>query len=107
MLSESTVTNSLLKQILVDKEENPLLPIDKASLLEPQAVLEKYPKLMTFAKLPTLTVQLSKEAYFGKTIMALCTVRGTGCFHFLPDEEMSKLKILPFQQSHQGLLAVE
>ena len=32
LLSENTVTNSLLKQILIDKEENPLPPIDKASL---------------------------------------------------------------------------
>ena len=45
LLSESAVTNTALKQILVDKEENPLPPIDKASLLEPEAVLEKYPKL--------------------------------------------------------------
>ena len=94
----------LLKQILVDKEENPLPPIDKASLLEPQAVLEKYPKLMTSAKLSTLAVRLSKKAYFGKTIMALCTVRGTGSFHALPGEELSKLKMLLFQQSHPRLI---
>ena len=104
LLSESIVTNSLLKQILVDKEENPLPPIDKASLLEPEAVLEKYPKLMTSAKLSTLAVRLSKEAYFGKTIMALCTVRGTGSFHALPGEELSKLKMLLFQQSHPRLI---
>lgn len=104
LLSENTVTNSLLKQILVDKEENPLPPIDKASLLEPEAVLEKYPKLITLTKLPILAVRSSKEAYFGKTIMALCTVTGNGSFHPLPGEELSKLKVLLFQQSHPRLI---
>ena len=59
---------------------------------------------MTSAKLPTLAVWLSKEAYFGKAIIALCTVRGTGSFHALPGEELSKLKMLLFQQSHPRLI---
>ena len=89
LLSGSTVTNSLLKQILVGKEENPLPPIGKASLLEPEVVLEKYPKLMTSAQLPTLAVRLSKEAYFWEDNNGFVHSKRYRIFHALPSKELS------------------
>ena len=98
------VTNALLKTLLADKEDSPLPEFDASKLVEPEVVIEKYPKLMTVSKIPTLAVRLSKEAYFGKDIMALCTVRGTGAYHALPKEELSKLKMFLFHQCHPRLI---
>ena len=102
-VTATSVTTSLLKKILADKTKNPLPAINRSILLEPEDVVEKYPKLMTISKIPTLAVRLSKEAYFGKEIMALCTVRGTGTYHALPENDLSKLKLFLFHQSHPRL----
>ena len=54
--------------------------------------MEKYPKLVDKMKLTRLAVRLAQEAYFGKEIMALCTVKGNGDFHALPKETLLQLK---------------
>ena len=96
----SSISNQLLKKILLDKEQNPLPSIDKSTLVQPMEVLEKYPKLICLSKIPTLAVRLSKEAYFGKSIMAKCTVRGTGSYHALPEEELTEIKGFLFGLCH-------
>ena len=82
----------LLKQIDKLKKENPLLAINKASLLSPESVVAKYPKLLKSEKIQTLSVCLAKESFFGKSIMSRCTVRGSGSFHALPESELQALK---------------
>ena len=46
------------------KENDPPIPI--IPLIQPQMVVEKYPKLLLKSKLKTLAIKLVKEAYFGK-----------------------------------------
>ena len=84
--------STFLKRLAVQKEEKPLPPINKSILQQPETVVEKYPKLLNTMKIPTLSVRLAKESFFGKEIMKLCTVRGTGILHPLPVAELSQLK---------------
>ena len=37
-------------------------------------------------------MKLANESFFGKEIMACCTVRGTGQYHALPETELKRLK---------------
>jgi len=37
-------------------------------------------------------VQLAKDAYFDKEVMAACTMMGTKLYHLLPKEEPANLK---------------
>jgi len=62
----------LLTSLIKDNENNPLLLINTAVLIQ---LIEKYPKMMKISKIPTLAVKLAKEAYIGKQIMPKCTVR--------------------------------
>lgn len=94
----------MLKQLQADKEDNLLPDINKSALVTPKEVVEKYPKLMVLSKIPTLAVCLSKEAYFGKDIMALCTVRGTGQYHALPSDELWKLNTFLLQLCHPRII---
>lgn len=66
--------------------------IDRSKLISPELVVEKYIKLVDKKKLTRLAVRLAQESFFGKEIMALCTVRGNGDFHALPKEALSQLK---------------
>ena len=84
--------SAFLKRLAVQKEEKPLPPINKIQLQQPETVVEKYPKLLNITKIPTLSVRLAKESFFGKEIMKLCTVRGTGSLHPLPVAELTQLK---------------
>ena len=84
--------NSILDTLSANKKENPLPPINKAALLKPEDVVEKYTRFLSISKIPTLAVRLAKESYFGKPIMALCTVRAAGKFHALPERELKELK---------------
>ena len=83
---------SLLDTLLDNKKANPLPQINKESLLKPEDVVEKYSQFLTFFKIPMLAVRLAKESYFGKSIMARCTVRGAGKFHALPEKELKDMK---------------
>ena len=44
------------------------------------------------SKIPTLAVKLAKEAFFGRTLMRSCTVRGTREHPGLPAEKLAELK---------------
>ena len=55
-------------------------------------MIEKYPKFVYKKKLTRLAVRLAQEAFFGKEIMARCTVGGNGDLHALPKEALSQLK---------------
>ena len=91
--SLSSITSSDAPCLITsDKENNPLPNIDHTKLIDPQEVVDRNPRLLNKAKLPTLAVRLGKEAYFGPEIMILCTVRGVGSFHALPRTELDKLK---------------
>jgi len=43
------------------------------------------------SKIPTLSVKLAKDLYFGKEVMSCCTVCGSG-FHVLPEQALKDLK---------------
>ena len=101
----SEKANPFLKKLIIDKEESPLPAINRSALIKPEEVVEKYPKLLTPSKIPTLAVRLSKEAYFGKQIMGLCTVRGTGIYHALPEKELADLKMFLHGQCHPRFMA--
>jgi len=55
-------------------------------------VVNKYPKLNTRSKIPTLAVKLAKEAYFGPEVMSYCTFKGVGSYHALPQVEVKNMK---------------
>ena len=74
------------------KENTALPPINHASLITPQAVIDKYPKLLKESKLPMLSIRLAQEAFFGKEVMSFCTFKGVGSYHALPETETKKLK---------------
>lgn len=92
--STSTVKPSqLLKKLIEKKEANPLPTIDRSKLLPPEDVVNKYSQFLYRSKLPTLAVKLCKESFFGKNVMSLCTVKGTGQHHALPETGMKALKL--------------
>ena len=76
----------------MSKENTPLPPIDHDQLSNPITVVNKYPKLLTRKKLPTLAVKLACEAFFGPEILSYCTFRGVGPWHALPEKEAKKMK---------------
>jgi len=84
--------DDLLTSLIKNKENNPLPPINTSVLIQPEQVIEKYPKMMKISKIPTLAIKLAKEAYFGKQIMSKCTVRGTRALHALPETELQQMK---------------
>ena len=74
------------------KENTALPPIDHSSLISPQAVVDKYPKMLKESKIPTLSIRLAQQSFFGKEVMSYCTFRGVGSYHALPETEVKKLK---------------
>lgn len=93
------VKSSLLKTLAALKEKKPLPEIDKSTLISPQEVVDKYPQFLNRSKMSTLAVKLSKESYFGNEIMVLCTVKGTGKFHALPESVMKEFKLFLLELS--------
>ena len=85
--SEKNMANISPVQVVKD-----LPPIDKSKLISPELVVENYPKLLEKKKLTRLAIRLAQESFFGKEIMALCTVKGNGDYHALPKEALSQLK---------------
>jgi len=71
----------------------PLPSINYDELSPPEEIIGKHQNLLKISKIPTLAVKLAKGAYFGKDVMAACTVRGLGSYHALPDSQLKKLKI--------------
>lgn len=86
----TTTTASANTDTTTAKENDPPIPI--VPLIEPEMVVEKYPKLVKRSKITTLAVRLAKESYFGKRMMYRCTVRGIGEFEALPQEKLMQLK---------------
>ena len=67
-------------------------PINHNSLISPQAVVDKHPKMLRKSQIPKLSIRLAQEAYFGKEVMSFCTFRGVGSYHALPEKEVTELK---------------
>ena len=89
----SSEAGSVLSSAKVTTSKGPLPQINKFKLSSPEDVVKMHPKLVKLSKIPTLSVKLAKEAYFGKDIMAVCTVRGLGNYHALPETELKELKM--------------
>ena len=89
---DKTPSEVFLEALVAIKKANPLPTINDAELIDPHQVIAKYPKLLSVTKVPTLAVKLAKESFFGKEIMACCTVRGTGQYHALPETKLKQLK---------------
>ena len=66
--------------------------IDLASLLPPELVKQKYPKLRGPERAGELAVKLAVEAFFGPSVLARCTVAGCRQLPGLPVEQLQKLK---------------
>ena len=90
--SSNTSNRATLISTVSMKENTALPPIDHSTLISPQAVVDKYPKMLKESKIPSLAIRLAKEAFFGKEVMSFCTFRGVGSYHALPDTEVKKLK---------------
>ena len=70
----------------------PSCSIDKSSLMPPEDVVRKYPKLKGESKAGKLAVKLAKEAFFGDKILIQCTVSGCRDLPALPVQELTELK---------------
>ena len=87
------------------KENTPLPGINRAALLSPKTVADKYPKLLICSKIPTLAVKLANEAYFGPNVMSYCTFRGVSSNHALPQDEVKKMKDFLFKISFPAIVS--
>ena len=76
----------------ITKSNTPLPSIDKSKLISPDEVVAGHPKLLKLSKIPTLSVKLARDSYFGKEVMVCCTVRGLSGFHALPVQPLKDLK---------------
>lgn len=103
----SSVTNASLPQNpprckqIQHRETTSYFPsasIDKAKLTTPEAVIAKYCHLRVESKVGMLAVKLAKEAFFGKDVLAQCTVSGFRDLRALPLNELNDLKQTLFQQ---------
>ena len=64
-----------------------------ASLIQPEDLLLKYPKLNNLSRVGALSAKLAREVYFGKNIMSKCTVYGCRDRPPLPKAQLEKMKI--------------
>ena len=62
--------------ILTAAETIVVAPSEPGELLEPDAVINKYPKLMSLTNIGRLDVRLVCESYFGEHLLKKCTVVG-------------------------------
>ena len=69
-----------------------LTPSEPGELLKPDAVINKYPKLMSLANIGRLAVRLACESYFGKDLLKKCTVVGCNDKPALPKHLVLDLK---------------
>ena len=60
--------------------------------------LTKYSSLVYGSKVRTLSAKLAREAFFGDSVLAHCTVSGSRAFPALPIVELNELKTVVFQQ---------
>ena len=71
---------------------SPVACLQPETLLDPDAVIKKYPKYLNLASAGRLAVRLSCEAYFGKEFLKKCTVIGCNDKPPLPREKVEELK---------------
>ena len=93
----STVSSSGITAVVegsmsttVTAEKPPMPLINKSRLLTPDEVVGRHPKLVKVSNIPRLSVKLAKDSFFGTEVMAVCTVRGLGNFHGLPETELKQ-----------------
>ena len=97
---QSTYTPELASNVphvvpIQQREKTNYMPssfILKQSLSLPQDVIRKYPKLKAESRAGKLAIKLAKEAYFGDSILAKCTVSGFRGLPALPVAELTELK---------------
>ena len=73
----------------IDREKDDLLPAD--------VVISKYPKFRKPSKIPTLSVKLALESFFGRSVLGRCTPKGCRDLPGLPIAELGKLKQALFE----------
>ena len=61
-------------------------------LLDPDEVIEKYPKLRNISHIGRLAVRLAAESYFGKEVLRKSTVHGLQGHQPLPEDQIRALK---------------
>ena len=71
---------------------SPVAGLQPEILLDPDAVIKKYPKYLNLASAGRLAVRLSCESYFGKELLKKCTVIGCNDKPPLPKEKVAELK---------------
>ena len=76
----------------------PSCSIDKSSLVPPEDVIWKYPKLKGESKAGKLAVKLAKEAFFGDEILIQCAVSGCRDLPALPVQKLTELKQMILMQ---------
>ncbi len=81
--------------------------ISKHDLKTPQEVIRKYHKLRGECKAGKLSLKLAKEAYFGESLLAKCTVYGCRELPGLPLVDLNELKNTMFLQFGKYWKAVE
>ena len=77
----TTPNKATLITTVCTKENTALPPINRNSLINPQVVVDKNPKMLRQLQIPKLSIRLAQEAYFGKEVMSFCTFRGVGSYH--------------------------
>ena len=75
--------------------------VDYSSLLPPEMVKQKYPKLRGPNRAGELAVKLAVEAFFGPDVLSRCTVAGCRNLPGLPVQQLQKLKQFIFRQIPQ------
>ena len=73
----------------IDRVKDDLLPAD--------VVISKYPKFRKPSKIPTLSVKLALESFFGRSVLGRCTPKGCRDLPGLPIAELGKLKQALFE----------
>ena len=92
---QSTTQSNILKSCSEPQTSNmstPSRPSVEDTLLSPDQVIDKYPKLLSLSSIGRLSVRLAYESYFGKQLMAKSTVIGYNDKPPLPRDLVLELK---------------
>ena len=88
----SKVLSKALPSSVINRDADELLPAD--------VVIDKYPKLRKPSKIPTFSVKLALESFFGRSVLVCCTPKGCRDLPGLPTAKLRKLK----QRPHAAVL---
>jgi len=61
-------------------------------LIKPSDVVRRYESLLVPSRLPTLSVKLARESFFGQQVLDSCTVCGSRGQDALPPDKLESLK---------------